>query len=109
MVPDMPKNRININNNQKDETKLKQKADNLSRFLSFPEGTFKNFPTIQIRGNREINIDGCNGIVLYENESIILETRYCNINIRGKHLSLRNLTKNILSVQGFIKNVEFTM
>ena len=83
--------------------------DKLAEVLSFPQGTFRNFPTIQIKGNREITIDGCTGLLSYEEENILLETRYCRINIIGRTLTLSNLTKNILAIRGFIKNVEFTM
>ena len=84
-------------------------SDRLAEALSFPQGTFKNFPTIQIRGNREITIDGCTGLLSYEHENILLETKYCRINITGRTLTLNNLTKNVLAIRGFIKNVEFTM
>ena len=84
-------------------------SDRLAEILSFPQGTFKNFPSIQIRGNREIIIDGCTGLISYENEKILLETKYCRINITGRTLTLNNLTKNVLAIKGFIKNVEFTM
>ena len=87
----------------------KFKSDRIAEVLSFPQGTFKNFPTIQIRGNREITIDGCTGLLSYAEESILLETKYCRINIIGRTLTLSNLTKNILAIRGFIKNVEFTM
>jgi len=87
----------------------KYKPDKLAEVFSLPQGTFKNFPTIQIRGNREITIDGCTGLLSYKEENILLETKYCRINIVGRTLSLSNLTKNILSIKGFIKNVEFTM
>ena len=87
----------------------KFKPDRLAEALSFPQGTFKNFPTIQIRGNREITIDGCTGLLSYAQDSIFLETKYCRINIIGRTLTLNNLTKNILAIRGFIKSVEFTM
>ncbi|MCL1859648.1 MAG: YabP/YqfC family sporulation protein [Oscillospiraceae bacterium] len=87
----------------------KYKTDRLAEALSFPQGTFKNFPTIQIRGNREITIDGCTGLLSYEEENILLETKYCRININGRTLTLSNLTKSVLAIRGFIKNVEFTM
>jgi sporulation protein YqfC len=85
------------------------KPDKLAEILSFPQGTFKTFPTIQIRGNREITIDGCTGLLSYEEENILLETKYCHINIAGRTLTLSNLTKNVLIIRGFIKNVEFAM
>ena len=87
----------------------KYKPDKIAEALSFPQGTFKNFPTIQIRGNREITIDGCTGLLSYEHENILLETKYCRINITGRTLTLSNLTENVLAIRGFIKNVEFTM
>ena len=92
----------------KNKNKIKNN-DRLAEILSFPQGTFKNFPAIQIRGNREITIDGCTGLLSYEEENILLETKYCRINIIGRTLTLSNLTKNILAIRGFIKNVEFTM
>ena len=97
---------------QKDNKNKKDKennSDKLAEVLSFPQGTFRNFPTVQIRGNREITIDGCTGLLSYAQEIILLETRYCRIGINGRTLTLNNLTGNVLAVRGFIKNVEFTM
>jgi len=86
-----------------------EKTDKLAEILSFPQGTFNNFPAIQIRGNREIMIDGCTGLLSYSPDDILLETKYCRINIAGRTLTLNNLTRNVLVVRGFIKNVGFTM
>ena len=98
----------NLKNNG-DKPSKEKNSDTLAEILSFPQGTFRNFPTIQIRGNREITIDGCTGLLSYEQEKIILETRYCRINISGRTLTLSNLAKNVLAIRGFIKTVEFTM
>ena len=92
-----------------DNFEKKSKSDKLAEILSFPQGTFRNFPTIQIRGNREITIDGCTGLLSYAPDSIFLETKYCRIKIIGRTLTLSNLTRNILAIRGFIKNVEFTL
>jgi sporulation protein YqfC len=91
------------------KNKEKNNSDKLAEILSFPQGTFKNFPSIQIRGNREIIIDGCTELISYEQDNILLETKFCRICIIGRMLTLNNLTKNVLAVRGFIKNVEFTM
>ena len=87
----------------------KYKPDKLAEILGLPQGTFKQFPAIQIRGNREIIIDGCTGLLSYAQDNILLETKYCRIRIYGRALNLNNLTKNILAIRGFIKNVEFNM
>ena len=111
------KNKCNNNNNNNNIAEngeefngaKKYKSDKLAEILSLPQGTFKNFPSIQIRGNREIIIDGCTGLLSYAQDSILLETKYCRIRISGRALNLNNLTKNILAIRGFIKNVEFNM
>ena len=102
------KNKKNNKGAEFDEEK-KYKPDKLAEILALPQGTFKNFPAIQIRGNREIIIDGCTGLLSYSQENILLETRYCRICIHGRSLNLNNLAKNILAIRGFIKNVEFNM
>ena len=102
------KNNINRNGGETDIS-TKYSADKLAEILSLPQGTFKNFPSIQIRGNREIIIDGCTGLLSYGKEKILLETKYCRICISGRTLTLNNLTKNILAIRGFIQNVEFNM
>jgi len=94
--------------NRKNKNNL-DKPDRLAEILSFPQGTFTNFPTIRIRGNREITIDGCTGLLSYAQENILLETRFCRISINGRNLTLNNLAGNILAVKGFIQNVEFAM
>ena len=86
-----------------------QKEDKFSEILSLPQGTFRNFPIIEIRGNREITVDGCTGLLSYGEDNILLETRYCRIKITGRSLTLNNLTRNVLAVRGHIQNVEFTM
>ena len=96
-------------NAEKADISKKYTSDKLAEILSLPQGTFKNFPSIQIRGNREIIIDGCTGLLSYGQEKILLETKYCRISISGRALNLNNLTKNILAIRGFIKNVEFNM
>lgn len=95
--------------NLEDIPKKLRNGDKISRALALPEGTFKNFPTIEIRGNREIMIDGCTGLLSYGAENILLETRYCRIKIIGRALTLNNFTRNVLAVRGFIQNVEFNM
>jgi len=87
----------------------KYKPDKAAEMLGLPQGMFKNFPCIQIRGNREIIIDGCTGLLSYAEDDILIETKYCRIRIAGRTLDLKNLTKNILAVRGFIQNVEFNM
>ena len=103
------KNRNRDKDKDKEREKNLDKTDRLAELLSFPQGTFVDFPVIQVRGNREITINGCMGLLSYSHENILLETKYCRISINGRALTLSNLAENILAVRGFIQNVEFTL
>ena len=87
----------------------KQKIDVVTEFLALPVDTMRNFPTIQIRGNREIVIDGCNSLLSYDSASVVIDTRFCRIDINGKELKLRNFNDKIISVKGLIRKIEFNM
>ena len=103
------RNKSNVGDGVLDVPQKKYKPDKAAEILGLPQGTFRNFPSLQIRGNREIIIDGCTGLLSYAEDDILIETKYCRIKIAGRNLTLKNLTKSILAVRGFIKNVEFNM
>ncbi|GHV12326.1 hypothetical protein FACS1894219_05010 [Clostridia bacterium] len=93
----------------KSEKKLAGKSDKIADLLSFPEGSFRDFPTIQIRGNRNIWVDGCASLLSYSTENIILDTKYTKISVAGTNLTLHSLSGGVLAVKGYISGVEFKM
>lgn len=63
---------------------------------------------IQLTGNRSAVVDGCDGIVDYDDEKVILRTGRLTVRFLGRGLKLKRLTENSAVIEGFIGSVEYT-
>ncbi len=63
---------------------------------------------IELTGNRCAVIDGCDGIVDYNDERVILRTGRLTVHFSGRNLKLKRLTENSAVVEGFISSLEYT-
>lgn len=63
---------------------------------------------IEMTGNRCAVIDGCDGIVDYNDERVILRTGRLTVHFSGRNLKLKRLTENSAVVEGFISSLEYT-
>ncbi len=63
---------------------------------------------IELTGNRSAVVDGCDGIVDYDNEKVILRTGRLTVRFSGRNLKLKRLTESSAVVEGFISSVEYT-
>lgn len=63
---------------------------------------------IELTGNRFAVIDGCDGIVDYNDERVILRTGRLTVHFSGRNLKLKRLTENSAVVEGFISSLEYT-
>lgn len=63
---------------------------------------------ISITGNRSAVIDGCDGIVDYDDEKVILRTGRLTVRVNGRDLRLRRLTENSAIIDGIISTVEYS-
>ena len=62
---------------------------------------------IEIRGNREVKIEGCKRILSFSDDIIKISTRGMLINFHGKNLTIKCMNPDSLLIQGFIINIEF--
>ncbi len=62
---------------------------------------------LQCFGNREIQIEGCRGILKYEQEEIRLNVGTGEISITGNDLSIPALERNFVQIRGRITQIEF--
>lgn len=62
---------------------------------------------IEIRGNREIRIEGCNRILSFSDDLIKISTKGMLVNFHGKNLTIKCMTSDSLLIQGLIINIEF--
>ncbi|MBE6835243.1 MAG: hypothetical protein E7515_03210 [Ruminococcaceae bacterium] len=63
---------------------------------------------IELEGNRELILDGCKGIVEYENERIKICTDTLMVAVTGDSLEIRTYTQDQIVIGGKILSVEFS-
>ncbi len=63
---------------------------------------------IELTGNRQAVVDGCDGIVDYDAEKVILRTGRLTVRFSGSGLRLKRLTENSAVIEGFINAVEYS-
>lgn len=63
---------------------------------------------ISVTGNRSAVVDGCDGIVDYDQEKVILRTGRLTVQFSGRDLRLRRLTENSAVIEGVISSLEYS-
>lgn len=84
----------------------KSKKGKTKRPITVPEA-FSAEPKIEMLGNREIIIDGCNGVVEYDENIIKLNTGTLVIGITGADLIIRSFDNNVAVICGKIVEISF--
>ncbi len=79
----------------------------LADSTGFPDNLSPVIPDIHIIGTREIAIDGCLGILVYEREEIQLRLKGRVMCICGEELSLKTYYTGHVSVKGRIFSLSF--
>lgn len=79
----------------------------LSGILDIPPSAMSGVPQIELGGNREAVIDGCQGILEYSEDTIKLAAGKLNMRFLGRGLQIRVLTHDSAVIEGFITSIEF--
>lgn len=64
-------------------------------------------PRIEVISNRNVIIDGCDGIIDYDDERVSIKLGRIKADITGKKLRLKMLTENSAVIEGYIRNIEY--
>lgn len=64
-------------------------------------------PVVELHGNRRAVVDGCDGIVDYDSERVILRGGRLILRFSGRGLRLVRLTESSAIVEGAIHQVEY--
>jgi len=75
--------------------------------LEIPAGIVAGATQIELSGNREALVDGCQGVLEYDEGIIKLIASGMSIKFTGRNLQIRVLTHTTAVVAGFITGVEF--
>lgn len=63
--------------------------------------------TIELEGNRRMELDGCRGILDYNTELIRVHVAGMIVKVTGTQLFIRCMTADAVSIEGCICTVEF--
>lgn len=85
----------------------KQTTNKIISTLDLPKDLFLGLSNISLCGNREIYISNHRGILSYGQEEMVILIKDYQIQIKGKALCIVSYTKEELTIQGYIRSLEF--
>lgn len=84
-----------------------QKLQSVVSKMQVPVSAMTNCAHFEMNSNREVAIEGCRGILQYDENMIRLNTGKMVTSFCGRNLAIRCLTPDSLIVEGFITSIEF--
>ena len=85
----------------------KQTTNNFIKALDLPPDIFLGLPNLSLSGNREVYISNHRGILSYGQEEMVILVKDYQILIKGKALCIVSYSKEELTIQGYIRSMEF--
>lgn len=73
----------------------------------FPMEGIADIPTVYCKGNSEVTVDGCGGILMYSDTEIVLKTKCGTCTVCGAALSMADFLRESLTIRGTIESVRF--
>ncbi len=87
---------------------LAAKKDLRKRYTSaLPDSAFE--PTVELISNKEAMIEGCSGIVEYNDTLVTVNCKKITVSIEGADINLKTLASDIVEVTGTFTNISFSM
>ena len=83
----------------------KREPHNKNKFLS---DIFYDEPRIEMLGNREIIVDGCKGVVEYDETTIRLSLGECVLSLCGDDMVIKSFDSEVAVICGRICGISFT-
>lgn len=86
---------------------IKKTTNKIITTLDLPKDLFLGLSNISLCGNREIYISNHRGILSYGQEEMIILVKDYQMQIKGRALCIVSYTKEELTIQGYIRSLEF--
>lgn len=93
--------------NKRKPPRIKPLMMKAAREMELTADLFSGMARLEFSGNREAVVDGCRGILEYDENVIRLKTGAFTLRFTGRGLRIRSLTDTTAVVSGFIASVEF--
>ena len=85
--------------------KLKKVKANIVKSLELPKDLLYGAVIVTVTGKSEVLIENYRGIIEYTCEKVRLQTKTCQVEIRGKRLFIEYYTNDEMKVTGFIHEI----
>ncbi len=85
----------------------KTKLEKIEAVLELPSGIFEGLAHMELSGNREAVIEGCKGVLEYDENLVRINTGKMVIRFLGRNLTIRNLTDDSAIIEGYITSIEY--
>lgn len=89
------------------EAQALKAVEKLSRFLEIPAVSFGGEAQIELAGNREAIVDGCQGILEYDENLVKINVGKMAVQFSGRNLCIRSMTQHSVIIEGYIVAIEF--
>ena len=86
---------------------IENKAQKLVGAMQLPAGAFFNTAHFEMNSNREVIVEGCRGILEYDENIVKINAGKMITTFIGRDLAIKCLTPDSLVIEGFIVSVEF--
>ena len=93
--------------NCKTESRSERILDSISRSLDLPQDAVSGYAHIEISGNREAIIEGCQGVLEYGDSVISLNTGRLTVRVCGCELTIISMQNGQAVIKGIITGVEY--
>ena len=77
----------------------------IAQKLNIPEDISDGLPIVTVTGKCEVYIENYRGIIEYESNCIMLQTKVCRICITGKNLEIVYYTNTDMKITGQLENI----
>ena len=89
------------------KNKNQTSPERLVKILDVPQNMFESYSQIVLSGNREAVLDGCQGVIEYEDDFIKLKIGRQVVKFTGQNLQIKCMTGENVIIDGKILSVEF--
>ena len=90
-----------------DEMSNKERIERVLDVMQIPSAALTDTTHFEMNGNREVIVDGCKGILEYDENVIRINTGRMITEFTGRNLSIKSMTEDALIVKGFITSIKF--
>ena len=93
---------------QRNDNRRRRLYEAVADAVELPADAVSGIPVFTVRGYHEVEADGCDGILEYDERHVILSVRGRRVSVVGEMLTLSDFRDTMLTVRGNIRAVYLT-